>query len=208
MHWRKTESRAIIWRFVCALLTPTPHSDGLFSRRARDLATCTVNPSFIEVSNRTMCYWTLKVASISVSFLIASIIPSPGFTACISTADFGFCAKLTNQKSKRANMVGIPCWMAPKVVKRKEHGAKVDIWSLSTVAIEMIENEPPYFDEEPLKVLCLIATSGALTLKKPGALSRELKNFLSACLCVDVKSGATAAEHFQVRGSLILPIRG
>ena len=62
----------------------------------------------------------------------------------------------------------------------------------------MIENEPPYLDEEPLKALYLIATNGTPTLKKPEALSRELKGFLSVCLCVDVKSRATAAELLEV----------
>ena len=112
----------------------------------------------------------------------------------IKITDFGFCARLNKQRSQRATMVGTPYWMAPEVVKQEQYGKKVDIWSLGIMAIEMIESQPPYFDQDPLKALYSIVMNGTPALKEPEKLSDHFKTFLSVCLCVNVKSRATAVE--------------
>lgn len=116
----------------------------------------------------------------------------------IKLSDFGFCAQINNDVPKRKSLVGTPYWMAPEVISKTPYGTEVDIWSLGIMVVEMVDGEPPYFNETPITAMKRLRDEPAPSVKNIHRVSPVLKDFLSCMLTRDTlqRSGATdLLEH-------------
>ncbi|XP_045517383.1 serine/threonine-protein kinase PAK mbt [Pieris brassicae] len=112
----------------------------------------------------------------------------------VKLSDFGFCAQVSQELPKRKSLVGTPYWMSPEVVSRLPYGPEVDVWSLGIMVIEMIDGEPPFFNEPPLQAMRRIRD---MPPPRPRGASRcppDLTSFLECALVRDPAQRHTAAR--------------
>ena len=62
----------------------------------------------------------------------------------------------------------------------------------------MLEGEPPYLNENPLRALYLIATTGTPKVKDMDKLSPIMKDYITSCLTVDPNRRPTAEQLLRV----------
>ena len=65
----------------------------------------------------------------------------------------------------------------------------------------MVEGEPPYLNQNPLKALYLIATNGTPTIANPESLSSTFRDYLGCTLEVDAERRPDAAQLLKVSSS-------
>ncbi|KAK6016088.1 kinase domain protein [Ostertagia ostertagi] len=109
-------------------------------------------------------------------------------------SDFGFCGQLSDEFPRRRSLVGTPYWTAAEVIARQPYDTGADIWSFGIMLIEMVEGEPPLFNEQPFQAMKMIRDEPAPKFNPTANVSPELAHMLSRCLVKDPSQRATASE--------------
>ncbi|PAV67888.1 hypothetical protein WR25_24136 [Diploscapter pachys] len=115
----------------------------------------------------------------------------------VKVSDFGFCGQLSDEYPKRRSLVGTPYWTAAEVIAREPYDTLADIWSFGIMLVEMVEGEPPYFDDQPLQAMKRIRDEPAPRFSSSARVSHELNHLLSRCVVKDPRDRATARELLQ-----------
>jgi len=112
-------------------------------------------------------------------------------------SDFGISKKneyeMAYKYNSRMSFQGSIFWMAPEVIRGKGYSAKVDIWSLGCVVLEMFTGVHPWkqFDEiQPVMFNLGMMNKPYI----PKRLSQESQNLLNMCLDVNPEKRPTAKQ--------------
>jgi len=155
-----------------------------------------------ELQIASVCYETLKgLKYLHDSHRIHRDIKSDNILVnndgSIKIADFGYAAQLTLGRQYRTTVVGTPYWMAPELIRGNEYDAKVDVWSLGIMSMEMAQGEPPYMDHPPLRALFLITTKGIPPMAHPALWSSNMKNFINQCITVETENRPDSTQLLE-----------
>eukprot|EP00095_Tigriopus_kingsejongensis_P001908 snap_masked-scaffold726_size105808-processed-gene-0.0 protein:Tk01908 transcript:snap_masked-scaffold726_size105808-processed-gene-0.0-mRNA-1 annotation:"serine threonine-protein kinase pak 1-like" len=113
----------------------------------------------------------------------------------VKITDFGFAANVAGNRMRKT-FAGTPYWMAPEIINKNTYSTKVDVWSTGILAMEMLDGNPPYMNETPMKAMYLISKKGQPPITSD-TISTELRSFLDFCLRFDPAKRATVKELLE-----------
>lgn len=111
-------------------------------------------------------------------------------------SDFGISKKTDNiyGTDKSNNMQGSVFWMAPEVVQGQGYSAKVDIWSLGCVVLEMFQGKRPWSKEEGIGAIYKLGNNVAPPIpdEVSSSISAGALGFILDCFTIDPSERPTA----------------
>ncbi|CAM9730298.1 unnamed protein product [Phaeothamnion confervicola] len=105
------------------------------------------------------------------------LLDSKGF---LMITDFGFAKRVS---FKTYTLCGTPEYIAPEVLLNKGHGKGVDWWTLGILIFEMLVGQPPFVDDDPLKVYQQVLAG---KLGFPRFIDKSAKSLIKKVLVADL----------------------
>jgi len=104
----------------------------------------------------------------------------------VKLIDFGGAADLNIEHTPLSKVVGVPCYMAPEVLKEC-YNEKADIWSIGVLTYELLSGKLPFDGESDQQIVSQIRSGGSVGFHHAvfNAVSREAKDFISRLLMHD-----------------------
>lgn len=127
-----------------------------------------------------------------------SLVPAAGIASLpmLKIADFGFARHLP-AASLAETLCGSPLYMAPEILNYQKYDAKADLWSVGTIAYEMVVGKPPFRANNHIELLKKIkAAQDVIQFPAGLVISRDYKTFIRALLKQDPVERASFERYF------------
>lgn len=142
----------------------------------------------------------------------------------LKLVDFGFAKKVDNRETY--TLCGTPEYLAPEVIRNTGHGCAVDWWAFGILVYEFLVGQPPFWDQNPMKIYEQIVEG---RVRYPSAMSPDARDLIAGLCTVDtskrlgnIKGGAGAVKahpwfrnidwgalyHRKVQGPIVPHLRG
>ncbi|KAF2014642.1 Pkinase-domain-containing protein [Aaosphaeria arxii CBS 175.79] len=115
----------------------------------------------------------------------------------LKLVDFGFAKKVENRETY--TLCGTPEYLAPEVIRNTGHGTAVDWWAFGILVYEFLVGQPPFWDQNPMKIYEQIVEG---RVRFPSAMSPDARDLISGLCTVDtskrlgnIKGGASTVKN-------------
>jgi len=98
----------------------------------------------------------------------------------LKLVDFGFAKKVENRETY--TLCGTPEYLAPEVIRNTGHGTAVDWWAFGILVYEFLVGQPPFWDQNPMKIYEQIVEG---KVRFPSAMSADARDLISGLCTVD-----------------------
>ncbi|WPH05045.1 Hypothetical protein R9X50_00794400 [Acrodontium crateriforme] len=99
----------------------------------------------------------------------------------LKLVDFGFAKKIESRETY--TLCGTPEYLAPEVIRNTGHGLAVDWWAFGILIYEFLVGQPPFWDQNPMKIYEQIVEG---KIRYPSAMSGNARDIIGKLCTVDV----------------------